>query len=960
MEWKAKWIWEKNTVAPRNYYLCFRKTFNLPKNAKQAFLHITADSRYVLYVNGIKIGQGPARSWPFKQAYDTYDVKHLLKRDKNVIAVLVQHYGISTFQYIEGRGGLLCQLEIEMEDSEKFRIASDSTWLTHPHPGYSRRTPRISCQQAWSEVYDARRFDEKWVEPEFDDSGWEHAIELGPVGTEPWKTLVPRGIKFLTEEPAYPVAVLRVRAVKPLSIFQTFDLRPNLLPGKVDANPGSFIALVATCIKAPKACKVKLKHAYRSKWFSVQGPMRVNGKDITEREGEWWIAELKEGENLFIMDVSGNYHEWFVHLIIDSPVPLEFCTPWIEGDYHWVTIGPFHTRDHEAFTRAWNATKISDLEILSDYMKPVLPKHEAEVDVYSITTTQRELKEDKPEVKNIQSLYTPTPDYAVIYPQPGVDVEVLIDFGRELVGFIEFEIDAPEGTVFDWNFFEAIVDGKIQFTDGLNNTLRYVAREGHQKYRSIIGRGFRYALLTLRNFNRPVRIYRVCCLVSTYPVTYRGEFKCSDQLLNEIWDMCRYSTRLCMLDTFIDCPAYEQTFWVGDARVQMLSNYYAFGELDMPRRCLFLVADSLRRSPLPESQVPSGWQNILATWSLLWVIACYEYFIHSGDIRFLEEIYPYLKKTCDNFLKHLNEKNLLVIEAWNMLDWAPMDIHKRGVITHLNAWLVYALKRTADIAKVLGKGKDRRMYLEKAETIKEAINRYLWSEERKAYVDSMYEDGRLSNVISQQTNVVVYLCGCATSARKRIIRKYLSKPPEGFVTYGSPFAASFGLEALAKAGLFQTMLNTIKHLWGMMIKYSATTCWETFPKETLKRPVRTRITRSWCHAWGAGPVYVLSRYILGIRPLEPGFKKVLIEPHYCDLKWAEGRIPTPFGKIEVCWDRSSSFYFRASVPEEVEAVARLHLPSKEFKVIGDIIKQKRYTRKRVLEVTFRGTLQVFE
>ncbi|RLE07811.1 alpha-L-rhamnosidase, partial [Candidatus Aerophobetes bacterium] len=105
MNWKAKWIWYSEEEHPRNCWLAFRKKFISPDDFDEALLNITAVSRYVVYVNGRRVGSGPVRSWPFEQSYDTWSVKDYLATD-NVIAVLVTHYGISTFQYIEGRGGL--------------------------------------------------------------------------------------------------------------------------------------------------------------------------------------------------------------------------------------------------------------------------------------------------------------------------------------------------------------------------------------------------------------------------------------------------------------------------------------------------------------------------------------------------------------------------------------------------------------------------------------------------------------------------------------------------------------------------------------------------------------------------------------------------------------------------------------------------------------------------------------
>ncbi|MBC7238317.1 MAG: hypothetical protein H5T69_20955, partial [Chloroflexi bacterium] len=79
MHWKAQWIWDNSGEHPRNYWLSFRKKFIAPQVYDEALLHITADSRYFLYVNGHFVGWGPVRSWPFEQSYDTYSIKHLLK-----------------------------------------------------------------------------------------------------------------------------------------------------------------------------------------------------------------------------------------------------------------------------------------------------------------------------------------------------------------------------------------------------------------------------------------------------------------------------------------------------------------------------------------------------------------------------------------------------------------------------------------------------------------------------------------------------------------------------------------------------------------------------------------------------------------------------------------------------------------------------------------------------------------
>lgn len=939
MQWKANWIWDTSGPHPRNYWACFRRSFELRDGESGSFddviLSISADSRYVAYVNGKRIGFGPVRSWPFLQSYDTYSIKDYLEDGKNVIAVLVTHYGISTFQYIEGRGGLIAQVDFHRGGRVVDSIITDGTWKNKVHSGYRQASVRISCQQAWAEIYDARAFDEGWNEVDFDDSDWANSIVVGPCGIEPWKKLVERDIPYLTEELIYPRRVLSRKEVIPVRQQVSLDLRPNFYPGQYDANPKRHLGYLATVIRSPKAMRGKIIFPF-GRWISTYGDFRIGDK-VYKVEGSVEV-ELAQGDNLFLMNVSGGYHDFFTYMAFDFEEQLEFRAPVAGGEHEFITIGPFDAKDmlsigypHDdslkeppEYKEVWNVTDASGLSHYAKWIKPVLREHTCQDNVYTVSTVKKDVRElDVP--YDLQNMVIANGNYATIAPAPCGDTELIIDFGRELSGFIEFDVDAPEGAILDFYLFEAMEDGKIQHTNGLNNTLRYFAKQGRQTYRSVVRRGFRFMMLTVRNLRSPLKIYSVRAYLSSFPAAEVGEFRCSDYLLNRIWEISRDTTRLCMEDTFVDCPAYEQTFWVGDSRNEALINYYTFGAYAISRRCLLLVPKSMYRSVLPESQVPSGWQNILTAWTLLWMRACKEYYEITGEMEFVSEIYPSLMETARNFERFIDKRGLLSIVAWNMLDWAPMDTPGSGVVTHQNALLVKALRDTAYLAEVLGRREDTDYLLGFAERVKGAINEYLWSDEKRAYIDSIHADGKPSPVVSLQTNAVVYLCDCAEGDRKALIEGYLLNPPEGFVKIGSPFMSFFYFEALMKLGRLGDVLDNIRENWGYMLDHGATTCWETFGH-----------TRSHCHAWSAAPGYFLGSYVLGVRPLEPGFKKVLIQPDLCGLAWARGSVPTPNGRIDVALREGEDFLdVRVRVPAgTVAEVVLPQIPGKEIRFDG--------------------------
>lgn len=115
-----------------------------------------------------------------------------------------------------------------------------------------------------------------------------------------------------------------------------------------------------------------------------------------------------------------------------------------------------------------------------------------------------------------------------------------------------------------------------------------------------------------------------------------------------------------------------------------------------------------------------------------------------------------------------------------------------------------------------------------------------------------------------------------------------------------------------------------------MIDHDATTCWEMYPNFGF-RPNPNFLTRSHCHAWSAGPAYFLGAYVLGVRGLDPGWSKVLIEPQTVNLDWARGSVPLPGrGRIDVTWrlDRQNgTMNVRLSAPAGVELtiVTREHI-----------------------------------
>jgi hypothetical protein len=746
----------------------------------------------------------------------------------------------------------------------------------------------------------------------------------------------------LTEEPVYPVRVERLAKVKPRSWGAVLDLRNHFVPeSEHHADNVQFYGFLATVIRVERPVRATIGIVDGGR---LSGGCGVNG--VWHSESEFYGSqperyldiELSQGDNFLLVEVRGTSHGHGYHIGVDCPEPFELRSPLAQAGQDqsegtvFATLGPFdavefvnhHPRRklndrHPDYERAKQIASASELAEFAAWLRPVAPRYVSRDDVFSACVWKTSCSLSIP--YQLQNAVIANAEPAPVPLFAGFDTEMVIDFGKQRSGYLEFEVEAPEGTVIDFYGFEYMKEDWIQHTYSLDNTLRYICREGRQSYASPVRRGFRFLMVTVRNASGPVSLYRLSMRQSHFPVAEIGRFQCSDSLVNQIWEISKHTTKLCMEDTFVDCPAYEQTFWVGDARNEALINYYLFGDEAIVKRCLRLVPGSSFQSPLYADQVPSGWNSVIPNWTFFWAIACTELYSYGGDREFAAELLPHIRYTLDHYWEKRDERGLLNIRSWNLLDWAPIDQPNDGVVTHQNMFFVRALRSAAELAEWSGRGGSEEL-LARADALKEAINAHLWSEERQAYVDCIHADGRVSDIFSMQTQVVAHLCEIPEGERLEKITSYLVQPPAGFVQIGSPFMSFFYYESLAKMGRIDLLLADLRANYGTMIEHDATTCWEMYPKPLNRRSHPNVLTRSHCHAWSAAPGYFLGACILGVRGADPGWSKVLVEPQTANLSWARGTVPLPGGgRIDVSWRleaNSNRMFIRAEAPSSVE------------------------------------------
>ncbi len=907
---EARWIWTPEATRVQDEWVLFRRTVSRaelrglsgaddaarpgPGGAQRVLLRVTADSRYRLMIQGRRIGEGPPRSWPEELFYDEYDLTDSTAETEDLeIELLVRHFHPGTGYAIPGAPGCAVEAVLApdsdaLDGAEQVVLVSDGRWRSAPHPGYGEVTTKAANALPYAEVYraDLAADSRNWQ--------WRDALDQGPAVTET-RQIVAQDIPDLVEETLPAPKLVRCRRVSSPGIFRSVNLRPLVFPGDRDINKHKrFSGLLTVEIVSPSS-----GHAAIGLTIDPHDTEAVTLILSTERwtqvNGRTHPVALEPGSNRLLVPITGEFHDPAFHFQFVLPEEAAL------GSFRFA--GPFTRSSHVQVSEPVPPAAQETLTVDEVLARGEADGGEVPAELISLHHVAWERLSANGEEEPCPQVELP----AQVDWGPGDGYEMIWDFGREVSGFLSFEIDAEQGSVVDVFCFESMHDGRIEHTYSLNNSLRYVASSGRQSYDSPIRRGFRYAMVAFHGSQQQEE-RRTATLLSLsvreilYPREPEARLETSDPRINAIWQISKRTVALCMEDTYVDCPAYEQTYWTGDARNTALYSYYLFGAQQLFLHGARLAARSLDRSPLIESMIPSAWQNVIPSWSFLHVIAGAEYLFYSGDPERFRTIYRSLmtnmERAAENRQRMDDGSLLFGMYAWNMVDWAPMEVPDNAIVAHQNAQFIWACHALSRACRQVGEKVDADRLETWRDEVQLAVNTWFWDEPTGAYRDAVYRDGSLGTTFSVQTQLFAYLAGVADheggDRGQRVLPKILTPPP-GFVRIGSAFVHHVYLDLLDRLGRHDELMQEIRNIWGNMLDHGATTCWEGWSL------ILGDYTRSHCHAWSSAPAYFLPTVILGVRPVSPGFRTVEVRPIPVGLDHAQGTVPTPQGLLEIAW-----------------------------------------------------------
>jgi alpha-L-rhamnosidase len=429
----------------------------------------------------------------------------------------------------------------------------------------------------------------------------------------------------------------------------------------------------------------------------------------------------------------------------------------------------------------------------------------------------------------------------------------------------------------------------------------------NQQFTPLSWRTYRYLQLIVTTGNDALTIDDIYGTFIGYPFKLNSSLVTDNPEIKQIMDIGWRTARLNAVETYMDCPYYEQLQYIGDTRIQAMVSLYNSGDDRLIRNALNNMDNSRRPEGVTLSRHPSKTPQYIPTFSLWYLGMLHDYWMYGNDEAFVKDKLPGERQVLNFFNKYQQEDGSLAnVPYWMFTDWVTGEgwhtgrgpKGSDGTSALVDLQLLWAYQVAADMEKSIGMKDYALGYTQKAEQLKATIRKKYWDAGRRLFADKEAKD-----VFSQHTNSLAILTEAAEQGEKLAIAKKILA--DSTLAPASIYFKYYMHQALVKAGLGSNYTQWLGK-WRENIEMGLTTWGETSQIDT---------TRSDCHAWGASPNIEFFRTLLGIDTDAPGFNRVKIEPHLGSLKFAKGTMPHPKGSISVDYAyRQKKWYIKVVLP----------------------------------------------
>ena len=526
-------------------------------------------------------------------------------------------------------------------------------------------------------------------------------------------------------------------------------------------------------------------------------------------------------------------------------------------------------------------------------------------------------------------------------PKPGV---YIFDFNQNFTGWVRLRLKAPAGNELKLRYGELLhEDGTLNPMTSVCGQIKGKKRDGKNiggpgspeiAFQSdtfiASGRGkeiytprftfhgFRYVEVT--GYPGKPKLNSLEGLRLNSAVDEVGSFECSNELLNRIQEMTRWTFLSNILSVQSDCPHRERFAYGGDLAVTIDAFMLNFDMATFYAKAVHDWHDAAFSDGLLTDTAPYvGIQYCGVGWAMIHPQLLYQLYQYYGNLRLLEEQYKTAKRWLDLVFSqsngHIVQEGLSDHEG---LEPAPAA----QMVTPL---YYQSVRLMTKLASIIGHEKDAERYTALANDIKEA------------YVRNFLEPGtgKFAPYTQASQSFALYLNLVPSEEQAAALDFLLNTilaTHKGHLSTGI-YGTKFLLDVLSRFGQTEVAYALVNQKsfpgWGYMIENNATTLWEHWALSentySHNHPMFGSVSE-WFYKWLTG---------IQPHPKAVGFNRTIIRPQKVhDLKWVKAHYNSIRGKIVSEW-RSENGRFRLNISLPANTTATVYIPAESASTVTE-------------------------
>ncbi|WP_114576383.1 family 78 glycoside hydrolase catalytic domain [Saliphagus sp. LR7] len=498
----------------------------------------------------------------------------------------------------------------------------------------------------------------------------------------------------------------------------------------------------------------------------------------------------------------------------------------------------------------------------------------------------------------------------------------IIDFGQNLVGWVELAIEGPRrGEEVEIRHAETLLpSGELALEDlrSAEATDRYVSDGKPATYEPrFTYHGFRYAQVV----GCEVDPEDIRAKVVHTDVDSVGSFDCSNEDLAQVQENARWGLRGNLHGVLTDCPQRDERFgWTGDNQIAARALCYNFDSRGFYEKWMGDHADVQSEHGYVADTIPYGYGSIPEdpTWGVSQVTVPWHLYCLYGDRGVLRDHYEGMRRYVD-YWHSVSEEGIVPGEYGNYGDWLAFENTdgRRGLPYDLfnTAFQYHTTDLLARVAEVVGSDADAERYRERADGIARAFTDEFFDPDTGTYgpgTQSSYAVPLYFGLVPDEHEESV-AAGLAEKVREddgKLRTGFLGTRPllGALVDHGYPDFA------------YEVASQPERPGWVYMIRQGATTMWERWDSDD-------RIGDG-MNSFNHSPFNFVSEWfyesLAGLR-FEGAPRRLAIDPAIPEgLEWADGEIETPDGRFGSRWEKvEGGIDLAVEIPWNTEATVRL-------------------------------------